>query len=111
MKKSILKIMFFICAAALVSSCERDLETEGINTKITYYPVITLAGEQFNTIPVGGTFSDPGVTAMEGDKEIDVVITGDQVDVNTPGVYTIEYSATNVDGYSSTERRYIGVIT
>jgi hypothetical protein len=111
MKNRILEIILLVCAAALVSSCERDLETEGITTKITYYPVITLAGEQWNTIMVGETFSDPGVTAMEGDTEIDVVITGDVVDVNTPGVYTIEYTATNVDGYSATERRYVGVIT
>jgi len=90
-------------------SCEEDKVTEGIS-KITYYPVITLKGEQWNQVAVGGTFTDPGATAKEGDTEIQVKVSG-TVDTKTPGVYVITYDAVNKDGYSSTEYRYIGVIS
>lgn len=91
------------------SSCEEDKVTEGIST-ITFYPVITLKGEQWNQVPVGGTFTDPGATATEGETEIQVKVSG-TVDTKTPGVYVITYDAVNKDGYSSTEYRYIGVIS
>ena len=90
-------------------SCEEDKVTEGISS-ITYYPVITLKGEQWNQVAVGGTFTDPGATAKEGDTEIQVKVSG-TVDTKTPGVYVITYDAVNKDGYSSTEYRYIGVIS
>lgn len=90
-------------------SCEEDKVTEGISS-ITYYPVITLKGEQWNQVAVGGTFTDPGATAKEGETEIQVKVTG-TVDTKTPGVYVLTYDAVNKDGYSSTEYRYIGVIS
>lgn len=90
-------------------SCEEDKVTEGISS-ITFYPVITLKGEQWNQVPVGGTFTDPGATATEGETEIQVKVSG-TVDTKTPGVYVITYDAVNKDGYSSTEYRYIGVIS
>ncbi|MBO9612202.1 MAG: DUF5011 domain-containing protein [Dyadobacter sp.] len=90
-------------------SCEEDKVTEGISS-ITYYPVITLKGEQWNQVAVGGTFTDPGATAKEGDTEIQVKVSG-TVDTKTPGIYVLTYDAVNKDGYSSTEYRYIGVIS
>ena len=90
-------------------SCEEDKVTEGIST-ITNYPVITLKGEQWNQVAVGGAFTDAGAIATEGDKEIAVKVTG-TVDTKTPGVYVLEYEAVNKDGFSSVEYRYIGVIS
>ncbi|MEJ7646259.1 MAG: immunoglobulin-like domain-containing protein [Chryseolinea sp.] len=108
MKFNSYKILVFVALVAL-AGCERDLETEGLS-RITYYPVFKMEGEQWNTIAVGGTFTDPGMTATEGEQEIEVQVSGDAVDVNTPGVYTIEYTATNKDDYSVTDYRYVGVI-
>ncbi|MCF0070430.1 DUF5011 domain-containing protein [Dyadobacter sp. CY261] len=90
-------------------SCEEDKVTEGIST-ITNYPVITLKGEQWNQVAVGGSFTDPGAIATEGETEIDVKVSG-SVDTKTPGVYVIQYESVNKDGYSSVEYRYIGVIS
>ncbi|HMS52275.1 MAG: DUF5011 domain-containing protein [Sphingobacteriales bacterium] len=95
-------------ALVFLSSCEKEKTTANLST-ITYYPVITLNGDQWNEIAVGGSFTDPGVVAKEGETEISVTTEG-TVDVNTPGVYTISYTAVNKDGYSSTDYRYVGVI-
>ncbi|HWV32331.1 MAG TPA: DUF5011 domain-containing protein [Dyadobacter sp.] len=108
MKRGIKLIMIALTLFAAFS-CEEDKVTEGISS-ITYYPVITLKGEQWNQVAVGGTFTDPGATAKEGDTEIQVKVSG-TVDTKTPGVYVITYDAVNKDGYSSTEYRYIGVIS
>jgi hypothetical protein len=105
------KYLFYVLflTAVLFSGCERVLDTEGIS-RITNYAIITLNGEQWNTIPVGGTFTDPGASAKAGDEEVEVKVSGDVVDPTKPGVYTIVYTATNKDGYAATERRYVGVI-
>lgn len=108
MKLNRYKIVVIVALVAL-ASCERDLDTEGIS-RITYYPVFKMEGEQWNTIAVGQSFSDPGMKATEGDQEIEVQVSGDVVDVNTPGVYTIQYTATNKDDFSVTEYRYVGVV-
>lgn len=108
MKKGLKLIMIALTLFAAFS-CEEDKVTEGIS-RITYYPVITLKGEQWNQVPVGGTFTDAGATAKEGDTEIPVKTSG-TVDTKTPGVYVIEYTAVNKDGYSSVEYRYVGVIS
>jgi hypothetical protein len=108
MKK--IKILFLLLSTiGFFSACERELETEGIS-RITYYPVLTLKGEQWNSIPVGGTFTDAGITAKEGETDIEVSKTG-TVDTSKPGVYTITYTAVNKDGYSASTRRYVGVIS
>jgi hypothetical protein len=98
-----------ILSAFAVLSCEEDKVTEGIST-ITNYPIITLKGEQWNSVKVGAAFTDQGATAKEGDKDIEVKVSG-SVDTKTPGVYVIRYDAVNKDGYSSTEYRYVGVIS
>ncbi|WP_291195430.1 DUF5011 domain-containing protein [Dyadobacter sp.] len=108
MKRGIKLIMIALTLFAAFS-CEEDKVTEGISS-ITYYPVITLKGEQWNQVAVGGTFTDPGATAKEGDTEIQVKVSG-TVDTKTPGIYVLTYDAVNKDGYSSTEYRYIGVIS
>ncbi|MFC5272232.1 immunoglobulin-like domain-containing protein [Adhaeribacter terreus] len=109
MKKNSLKYFFLLFALPFLFSCERDLETEGIS-RITNYPVFNMPGDQFLSVEVGGTFNDPGVTATEGGAEIPVTKTGDVVDTSTPGVYIMNYTATNKDGYSASTTRYVGVI-
>ncbi|GGH44979.1 DUF5011 domain-containing protein [Dyadobacter endophyticus] len=108
MKKG-LKLILTALTLFAAFSCEEDKVTEGIST-ITYYPIITLKGEQWNVVKAGAAFTDPGAGAKEGDKDIEVKVTG-TVDTKTPGVYTIQYDAVNKDGYSSTEYRYVGVIS
>lgn len=103
-----IKYMAMVVLTGLLFACEPDKVTEGISD-ITYFPIITLKGEQWNEIAVGGTWADPGVIAKEGDTEIQAKASG-TVDVSKPGVYTIQYDAVNKDGYSSTEYRYVGVI-
>lgn len=89
-------------------ACERDLETEGIS-RVTNFPLISLKGDQFVSIPVGGTFTDPGASATEGGAPINFTTEG-TVDASKPGVSIITYTATSADGFSVSASRYVGVI-
>ncbi|WP_439879593.1 DUF5011 domain-containing protein [Pontibacter sp. MBLB2868] len=105
-----LKFLYLLLALSMFSfsSCEKELDTEGIS-RITYFPSVSLKGEQWNSILAGTTFSDPGAEATEGGEMIEVETKG-TVDTNVPGVYVMTYTATNKDGFSTSVRRYVGVI-
>ena len=62
-------------------------------------PVITLNGESPLTVEAFTTFTDPGATAHDDQGPLPVSVVG-SVDVNSPGDYTLTYSATN--GYATT---------
>jgi hypothetical protein len=92
----------------MLFACEPDKVTEGISD-ITFFPVITMKGEQWDQVPLGTKYTDPGVESKENADVITTKITG-AVDETKAGVYTIRYDAVNKDGYASTEYRYVGVI-
>ena len=104
-------IVSFLALALLVSCNKKDLvdnnEQVGIS-KITYYPIMTVNGDLFITIAKGTAFTDPGATAVAGTAAATVTTAG-TVDTNTPGTYTLTYTATNKDGFSVVNSRVIGV--
>lgn len=59
-------------------------------------------------VQISSTSSDPGYTAtLKGaDATAQVKVTG-SVDVNTPGIYTLTYTITNEDGFSTTDTRNV----
>lgn len=96
----------FLFILFLATSCEK--ETEGIS-KLTQFASFAMEGDRYMSIIVGQTYTDPGVTAKEGETDLDVKVAG-QVDVNTPGVYEIVYSAINKDGFPGSVTRSIAVL-
>lgn len=103
MKVRIISIIL-IAVVASFYSCERDLETEGIS-RITTFATITLEGESPLFLNVGETYDEPGGSTSTGDP---ITISG-TVDVNTPGIYTVFYSAENSDGFEAQVTRTIYV--
>src|SRR5690554_360057 len=79
-----------------------------IESEITEYADFNMEGESFIYHQVGTAFTDPGVTAMEGEDELEVQITG-TVDPNETGVYYITYSAVNSDGFAASADRIVAV--
>jgi hypothetical protein len=105
MKK--LHYIFILASLLLTFSCKEDLTSEGVS-KVTTYVKLTMAGEHFMSIPVGTAYTEPGITAKEGETVVDVTTSG-TVDSNTPGVYTITYGAVNVDGFPVSDSRIVCV--
>ena len=79
-----------------------------IESEVTEYPEFEVTGGQYIYLDQGTTFEDPGVTATAGGESIDVEVSG-TVDTSTPGVYELEYSAVNADGFPATTTRYVAV--
>tara|TARA_Y100000389_G_scaffold72022_2_gene68737 strand:+ start:148 stop:8115 length:7968 start_codon:yes stop_codon:yes gene_type:complete len=79
-------------------------------------PTISLRPDHFGnttniTLELGDNFIDPGYDASDNNSEpLLVTVVGlEAVNTNVKGIYTIEYTATDVDGHSTTETRTITV--
>jgi len=80
-----------------------------INIVDTTAPVITITGANPLTVECHTSFSDPGATATDGCAGSVTVTPSGTVDANTPGSYTIVYSAT--DGANpTTASRTVNVV-
>jgi hypothetical protein len=108
MKRSNKLFLLLLFIAPIFFGCDRDLESEGIS-RVTNYPTFKFTGAEYMSIVVGGTYSEPGIQAFEGTNEIPVTTEG-TVDVSTPGVYEIYYSAKNADNYAGTAVRTVAVL-
>lgn len=106
MKKNNIILMVILFIAVIFYSCEKD--TKNVSS-VTTYPELSLIGDQFMSIAKGAVFTEPGVSATIGGAAVPFTTTG-TVDPNTPGVYIIEYKATNSEGFSQSAKRYVGVI-
>lgn len=70
----------------------------------TTAPVVALLGEAEITVECGDVFTDPGATAMDacdGDLTAAIIVSGDEVDANTVGVYIISYNVTDGEGHAA----------
>jgi len=104
---------FMILAfASFVSSCEKDpiVNTPDMvgTSKVTYYPIITLTGNSIVAVENGSAFTDPGVKAVAGSSDVPVITSG-TINTDEDGVYSLTYTATNSDGFSSTASRTVVV--
>ena len=88
-----------------------SVTNNSFTTLSTDQPVISLIGDETFRLKVGTPFSDPGTTvqdAVYSDLSATVFYTLNNVivpniDVNTPGSYTIHYNVTNPENQSADE--------
>lgn len=93
------------------TSCNDD-EDQLTDSRLTYYVNLELQGDEMMIVPLGTTFTDPGVKATLAGQDCQdrVEITGaNDVNVNAVGFYDIEYSAVNDDGFSASVSRTVVV--
>ena len=108
MKKSIISLVALLFLAVGFTSCEK--KSEGL-TKVTFYANIELEGDDYMIVAKGSAFTDPGFTATMNGQDVskDVKVEGG-VDTSVSGVYTIEYSIVNADGFPATASRTVVVL-
>lgn len=118
MKSYTRRIVITGLMAASLAACERELDSMGVTTKITYYPVFELEGETDMVIPANEPFTLPGATATEQGTEIPVSVSiagtyfagaVNGIDTSVPDIYHVTYSAVNVDGFPGTATRTVFV--
>jgi Domain of unknown function (DUF5011) len=80
----------------------------GTSTLVSF-PVIALNGDEFEAVNQGGTYTDEGATASVAGATVDYT-TNMTIDPNSPGVYTIVYTAANPQGFTASTYRTVAVI-
>jgi hypothetical protein len=84
--------------------------TSTVTVKDTTKPVITINGSATMTVECHTSFNDPGATGNDSCAGGVPVVASGSVDVNTPGSYTITYSAADPSGNIQTATRTIKVV-
>ena len=98
-------ILISIVALSALVACTKEHAT---NQKITYYPVVTLEGDDPFCIPIGKQYEDPGFSAIMAGKDVtDQVEVTSSVNSAKPGIYAVSYYLVNEDGFSSTKNRQV----
>src|SRR5262245_49085373 len=110
MTKYIIPVLFLF---AVATGCNKDhfvdTDTQVGISKVTYFALLTMKGDEVMSLVKGSTFTDPGVTAAERGVSTPVTVSG-TVNTNQPGLYIITYSAVNKDGYPATTTRTVVVL-
>lgn len=117
MKKYIYITFLILTGAFVLDGCKKNLETEGLS-RVTYYPDFKFQGDEVMFVKQGSTFTEPGVTATENGKSINVSTTvtgqytgytGTTLNTSAADKYTISYNAVNKDGYTGSVTRTVYV--
>ncbi|MCE5347187.1 MAG: DUF5012 domain-containing protein [Bacteroidales bacterium] len=115
--KKIYNILILILLVAFISSCEKELTSEGVS-RITYFPEMTMTGADVIFLPLGTAYTELGVTATEKGNQINITTStsgiyhsysGNTVDANAANKYVLKYTATNSDGFSAFLERVVYV--
>lgn len=102
--KKIINIVILACLTLFIS-CEK--ETEGISFETNYANFI-MTGPSFYNLPLGTPYAEPGLKAEAGGQDLPVTATNN-IDHTKMGIYDVNYSATNKDGYGATTSRTVAV--
>jgi hypothetical protein len=74
-------------------------------------PVITLNGANPLQVSAGGTYSEPGATALDAvDRDLTPTVSG-LVNTSVVGSYTITYAVTDAAGNTATKTRTVNVVS
>jgi len=106
---SLISVLVLISFTACDFIAEKNVKPV---SEISIFPIFVFNGGQTMVHILGTTWTDPGVLVSEikeGDNELagTLVVDDSEMDVNTRGLYTIKYTATNSYGYSLTANRYV----
>ncbi len=107
MKKNL--IYMALMAAFAFTSCSEEPAAVSETVKVQY-PVITLIGAGYVSIPLGGSFTDSFAEAFDTfTGKTSIVATLDSLNTNVPGMYPLKYIATNKYGFKSEAVRWVAV--
>lgn len=92
-----------------LTSCNDDND-QLTDSRLTYYPVLEIQGDDFVQVPIGTSYTEQGCKAtLNGEDYSANVKTEGSVDSNKAGLYYITYSATNADGFTVSATRTVAV--
>jgi Domain of unknown function (DUF5011) len=103
--KNLLRAILVITSAVIGFSCT-DLTTDNVSF-ITTYPIIDLKGPQLIILAKGSIYTETAIATIAGQSS--ELVVANPPDMNTPGIYTITYTATNKDKFARVAQRQVVV--
>jgi hypothetical protein len=115
MKQLIIRLTILLMTVSLVAACSKEPTINNTDqqvgiSKVVYFPSVKIKGDRLIILNQGAAYTDPGVDAKLGGQNANVTTTG-TVNVNTPGVYNLTYSASSPDGYSASDWRTVVIMS
>lgn len=105
------KIVIAIIAISLTGTiaCKKKVSDPVSRIVTASYPIITIKGDQFISIPVGGSFTDQGASAEDTvtNEQLEPIEVTNDIDPTTPGFYTVQYKFKNSNGYTNVATRFV----
>lgn len=97
-----------------LSSCQKYEVKNTANqvgiSKVTFYPLVATSGDKIVAITQGQAYTDPGAKATVNGADVKYTTSTTITSSTAPGVYEIDYTATNSDGFSANDWRLVVVI-
>ena len=104
--KNLIYRLFVLCSLLTFIGCH-EITSEDPSV-LTYYAAFEMFGDETMVIPVGTSFIDPGVKATIKDQDVsDRIVVMGTVDADAVGLYTLTYSVTNDDGFTTSVTRTV----
>jgi hypothetical protein len=99
------------CSVFLLTSCKKDTTDNVSKTVKVSFPTITLKVAAVTNITVGGAFTDQGAVLKDdiSGKESDIMATSGSVNTAKAGLYVLNYSAANSNGFETVATRLVAV--
>lgn len=105
MKNRILLIMAWALTMVTLVGC--DDSTAGY-TQVVQCASVSLEGDEYVILPLGGTYEEPGYAAKLGEKDItNEVKVKSELNTGMYGTYAITYRVTTSEGYVAEAKRYV----
>lgn len=106
--KKYISIILASALAFILAGCVK--ESAGV-TRITYYPTLTLEGDEVVLLNIGETYTEPGFSAVMNGEDVTAQVTvTSNVDNTATGLYTVKYSIINADGIEASSSRSVWVL-
>src|SRR5439155_24888880 len=97
--------------SATVAACNSGTSTRTVHVVDATAPVVTLNGTSPMTVECHASFTDLGATPSDAcDASVSATTPSGSVDPNTPGTYTLTYSAPDAAGNTDTATRTVLVV-
>lgn len=115
MKQLIIKLILPALGVLLLQACAKEPSfdyPEGTvgGSKVVNFPSVAIKGERLIIQNQGVPYMEAGAeTALQG-QPVEYTTTG-TVDINTPGVYELTYTASSPDGYSASDFRTVVIMS
>ncbi len=103
-------LLVSLLAMVIMTSCEKETENVSKEVKVSF-PTIALNGDAVVKLAVGAAYTDAGAKLTDdiSGAVTDIQPTSSDVNTAVPGLYVVNYSAANANGFEAAAGRIVAV--